>query len=227
MPTAHHNRMKMFRHGCQLTICVDLRSLVRRSLGAGGSVAGVILILPMKIALGADHGGFQLKNQLRDLLIAQGHEVRDFGANSPDSTDYPDYAGPVAHAVADGAFDRGILVCGSGVGMAIAANKVSGVRSAAIVDTDTAKLSREHNDLNVLALGARVLKLVRVQLGPLRIGELPGDSEMTVRKLCDLRLGLYAAPAYLARRGEIRAVADLAGHDAIDRKSTRLNSSHT
>ena len=81
----------------------------------------------------------------------------DFGTSSQQTVDYPDFAHAVAEGVAGGRFDRGILICGTGVGMAIAANKVAGVRSAAIVDTDTAKLSREHNDLNVIALGARVL----------------------------------------------------------------------
>jgi ribose 5-phosphate isomerase B len=110
----------------------------------------------MKIALGADHGGFKLKNQLREMLTAAGHEVRDFGTDSPDSTDYPDYAAPVSHAVADGAAERGILVCGSGVGMAIAANKVKGVRAAVGTSREAVVLTRQHNNLNVLTLGERV-----------------------------------------------------------------------
>jgi len=111
----------------------------------------------MKIAIGADHAGFQLKDSLKKLLDEMGVPYQDFGTSSAQSVDYPDFARAVAQEVADGRFDRGILVCGTGVGMAIAANKVAGVRSAAIVDTDTAKLSREHNDLNVIALGARLL----------------------------------------------------------------------
>lgn len=111
----------------------------------------------MKIAIGADHAGYQLKDSLKKLLDEMGVVYQDFGTHSAQSVDYPDFAQAVAHVVADGQFDRGILVCGTGVGMAIAANKIAGVRSAAIVDTDTAKLSREHNDLNVIALGARVL----------------------------------------------------------------------
>jgi ribose 5-phosphate isomerase B len=109
----------------------------------------------MKIALGADHGGFGLKNQLRDALEAAGHVVEDFGPNTGESSDYPDYARPVAHAVADGKAERGILVCGSGVGMAIAANKVDGIRAALGVDRAGVALTRQHNDLNVLTLGAR------------------------------------------------------------------------
>ena len=111
----------------------------------------------MRIAIGADHAGYQLKDSLRKLLEELGIAYQDFGASTGQSVDYPDYARAVAEAVASGAFERGILVCGTGVGMAIAANKVPGVRSAPIVDADTAKLAREHNDLNVLALGARVL----------------------------------------------------------------------
>ena len=111
----------------------------------------------MKIALAADHAGYQLKDSLKRLLDEMGVPYQDFGTSNGQSVDYPDFARQVAEGVASGAFDRGILVCGTGVGMSIAANKVPGVRSAPIVDTDTAKLSREHNDLNVLTLGARVL----------------------------------------------------------------------
>jgi ribose 5-phosphate isomerase B len=110
----------------------------------------------MRIALGADHAGVTLKNDIKRLLDERGLACTDFGTNTTDSVDYPDFAAKVAHAVAGGSYDRGILVCGSGVGMAIAANKVAGVRAAAVVDETSAKLSREHNDANVLALGARV-----------------------------------------------------------------------
>lgn len=111
----------------------------------------------MKIAIAADHAGYQLKDSLKKLLDELGILYEDFGTTNGQSVDYPDFARAVAEGVAGGKFDRGILVCGTGVGMSIAANKVSGVRSAPIVDTDTARLSREHNDLNVLTLGARVL----------------------------------------------------------------------
>jgi ribose 5-phosphate isomerase B len=111
----------------------------------------------MKVAIAADHAGYQLKDSLKRLLDEMGAAYEDFGTSSGQSVDYPDFAKAVAEGVAHGRFDRGILVCGTGVGMAIAANKVDGVRSAPIVDTDTATLARAHNDLNVLALGARVL----------------------------------------------------------------------
>jgi len=109
----------------------------------------------MKIAIGADHAGFELKNQLGDFLRQGGHEVCDFGTNSAESADYPDYAGRVAKAVASGAVERGLLVCGSGAGMSIAANKVRGVRAAIGVDLEEVRLTRAHNNLNVLTLGAR------------------------------------------------------------------------
>ena len=109
----------------------------------------------MKIAMGADHAGFELKNQLGDVLRQTGHEVCDFGTNSAESTDYPDYASCVAKAVASGTVERGVLVCGSGVGMSIAANKVRGVRAALGVTLEEVKLTRAHNNANVLTLGAR------------------------------------------------------------------------
>jgi ribose 5-phosphate isomerase B len=109
----------------------------------------------MLVALGADHAGFELKEALKRTLDARGIGWRDFGTSGPASVDYPDYAVLVAEAVAAGAADRGILVCGSGVGMAIAANKVHGIRASVITDAESAVLAREHNDLNVLTLGAR------------------------------------------------------------------------
>jgi len=111
----------------------------------------------MRIVIGADHAGFDLKQIIAAYLRHHGHELIDKGTDSDQPVDYPDFARAVAEGVSGGKFDRGILVCGTGVGMAIAANKVAGIRSSAIVDTDTAKLTREHNDLNVLTLGARVL----------------------------------------------------------------------
>lgn len=110
----------------------------------------------MTVALGADHAGYGLKDALKRLLDELGVGYEDFGTSSADSVDYPDFARQVADGVAAGRFDRGILVCGSGIGMAIAANKVDGVRAAAISDAESARLSREHNDLNVLTLGARL-----------------------------------------------------------------------
>lgn len=110
----------------------------------------------MRIALGADHAGVALKNDIKRLLDERGVDYADFGTDSTDVVDYPDYAATVAHEVSAGAFDRGILFCGSGIGMAIAANKAPGVRSAAILDEASARLSREHNDLNVLSLAERL-----------------------------------------------------------------------
>lgn len=110
----------------------------------------------MRIALGADHAGVSLKADVHALLESRGDEVIDMGALSDESVDYPDYAAKVARAVADGQADIGILTCGTGIGMAIAANKVPGIRAAPVVDLDSTRLSRAHNDANVLALGARV-----------------------------------------------------------------------
>ena len=111
----------------------------------------------MKIAIGADHAGFALKEKLRHRLAAEGHEVLDFGAESAESCDYPDFAQPVARDVAQGRADRGILVCSTGIGMAIAANKIGGVRAVPAQSEDEVRLTREHNDANVLTLGARYL----------------------------------------------------------------------
>ena len=111
----------------------------------------------MKIALGADHAGFELKEKIKQYLLEKGITVDDRGTDSPQSVDYPDYAFRVAEEVAAGKADSGILVCGSGIGMSIAANKVHGVRAAHVTSVMEAQLSREHNDANVLAVGGRVL----------------------------------------------------------------------
>lgn len=110
----------------------------------------------MRIALGADHAGVHLKADIKRLLDERGIEYTDFGTEASESVDYPDYAARVAKEVASGTFERGILFCGSGIGMAIAANKIAGVRAAPIRDEESARLSREHNDANVLALGGRL-----------------------------------------------------------------------
>ena len=111
----------------------------------------------MKIAVAADHAGFALKEQLRRRLAQEGHEVVDFGATSAESCDYPDFAQPAARDVAQGRSDRGILVCSTGIGMAIAANKIAGVRAAPAQSEDEVRMTREHNDANVLTLGAKYL----------------------------------------------------------------------
>ena len=109
----------------------------------------------MRIAIAADHAGFVLKEKLRQTLMDDGHEVEDFGPANAESCDYPDYAQPVAREVAAGRADRGILVCSTGIGMAMAANKIAGVRAAPAVSEDEVRLTREHNNANVLTLGAR------------------------------------------------------------------------
>ncbi len=111
----------------------------------------------MKIALGADHAGFELKQKLRERLEREGFEVHDRGTASNDSVDYPDFARMVGEEVASKQADLGVLVCGSGIGMAMAANKVPGVRAANVSSEYEAEMSRRHNDANVLAIGARIL----------------------------------------------------------------------
>ncbi|NDI36851.1 ribose 5-phosphate isomerase B [Chengkuizengella sediminis] len=111
----------------------------------------------MKIAIGADHGGYHLKNDIKNFIIKLGHEVIDVGCDCSDSVDYPDYAIPVCEKVLNGEANKGILVCGTGIGMSIAANKYPGIRCALVHDTFSAKATREHNDTNVLAMGERVI----------------------------------------------------------------------
>ena len=109
----------------------------------------------MKIALASDHAGFEEKERLKPLLTEIGIEFEDLGTCSKESVDYPDYARMVAEQVADGKVAQGLLVCGSGIGMAISANKVNGVRAALAWSEETARLARQHNDANVLTIGAR------------------------------------------------------------------------
>lgn len=110
----------------------------------------------MRIVLGADHAGVGLKDALKPFLDARGVTYVDVGTHGGDSVDYPDYAALVARAVVGGDADLGLLVCGSGIGMAIAANKIPGIRAAAVTEVESARLSRSHNNANVLALGARL-----------------------------------------------------------------------
>ena len=111
----------------------------------------------MKIAIGADHGGYQLKEEILKFLIENDYTVKDFGTYNEDSVDYADYSLQVAEAVAAKEFDFGILVCGTGIGIGIAANKVPGIRAALCSDTFSAHATREHNDANILTLGQRVV----------------------------------------------------------------------
>lgn len=111
----------------------------------------------MKIGIGSDHGGFELKEIVREHLENLGVEAVDFGTYNKDSVDYPEYGKTVAQAVANKEVERGIVICGTGIGISIAANKVKGIRCALCGDTYSARMSREHNNANMLALGARVL----------------------------------------------------------------------
>lgn len=111
----------------------------------------------MRIGIGNDHSALELKAEIIALLEARGHEVADYGTNSPESCDYPVYGELVAKAVAAGEVEKGILICGTGLGISLAANKVKGIRAAVCSDPFTAKMSRAHNDCNILAFGARVV----------------------------------------------------------------------
>ena len=109
------------------------------------------------IALGSDHGGYALKQEIIRHIQARGLEYRDYGCYSEASCDYPEFGHAVGHAVADGAADRGIVICGTGIGISLAANKIPGVRAAVCTDCFTAEATRQHNDANILALGGRVV----------------------------------------------------------------------
>ena len=111
----------------------------------------------MKIAIGCDHGALDLKNALAARLENQGYTVKDFGTHTLDSCDYPDFAAPAAEAVASGECDKGIVLCTTGIGVSITANKVKGIRCALLSDVMSARMTREHNDTNMMALGAGVV----------------------------------------------------------------------
>jgi len=135
----------------------------------------------MKLAIGSDHGGFVLKEQLRDILRDKGHEVVDLGTYSAASTDYPDYGAAVARAVASGQAERGILICTTGVGMTITANKINGIRAAMGVNPDETRLARAHNNANILTFGAkyidRVAKITALESDCGKLEKLQGVSE--------------------------------------------------
>ena len=111
----------------------------------------------MKIAIGCDHGALELKNVMVAHLEKQGHEVKDFGTYTKDSCDYPEYAAAAAKAVASGEYDKGIVLCTTGIGVSITANKIKGIRCALLSDVMSARMTREHNDTNVMAIGAGVV----------------------------------------------------------------------
>jgi RpiB/LacA/LacB family sugar-phosphate isomerase len=146
----------------------------------------------MRVAIAADHAGFPLKQELAPWLRASGYELTDLGTNSAEPVDYPDYAEAVAHAVLEGRTDRGILICGSGVGASVAANKFPGIRAGLCHDTYSAHQGVDHDDMNILVLGARVIgvelarELVRTFLGAVFSRE----------------------PRHLRRLGKIRAIEE-------------------
>ena len=111
-----------------------------------------------KIAIGGDHAGFDLKTIIKAYLIDSGHEVKDFGPPTDESSDYPDYAHPLSDAVENGLYDFGILICGSGIGVCMTANKHKGIRAALCYTEELAKLTRAHNNANILCLGGRYIK---------------------------------------------------------------------
>lgn len=111
----------------------------------------------MKIAIGSDHGGYDLKEFLKNELIKKGYDITDFGANGKDPFDYPDVAREVAVSIKDKKYDRGILICGTGIGVSLAANKVKGIRAAVCTDHFMAKYTKIHNDAHIICLGARVI----------------------------------------------------------------------
>ena len=146
----------------------------------------------MRVAIGADHAGFPLKQQLTGLLASEGHTVFDLGTHSTDSVDYPDYTVAVAHAVTEGRADRGIMICGSGVGASMAANKVKGVRASIAHDTYSARQAVEHDDMNLLCLGSRVIG--------------PALAEELVKTFLEARL--IRKNSYLRRLAKIKSLDD-------------------
>ncbi|MCK5388542.1 MAG: ribose 5-phosphate isomerase B [Candidatus Izimaplasma sp.] len=141
----------------------------------------------MKIAIGADHGGYSHKEAIRAHLVKRGFEVKDFGTYSEDSVDYNDYAKLVAESVRDNKYDRGILVCGTGIGMSVMANKVSGIRAALVHDLFTAEATRLHNNTNVLAMGGRVIKeSLALQIVDIWIDTKFSNEERHIRRIAKI-----------------------------------------
>ena len=138
----------------------------------------------MKISIACDHGALALKNTVAEHLRRQGHEVLDFGTHTLDSCDYPDFAAPAAKAVADGTCDKGIVMCTTGIGMSIAANKVDGIRCALLSDLMSARLTREHNDTNMMALGAGVVgQMLALQIVDTWLGTEFSGGDRHVRRI--------------------------------------------
>jgi ribose 5-phosphate isomerase B len=140
----------------------------------------------MLIAVGADHRGFRLKEALKDYLVSSGHRALDLGTDDPGSVDYPDYARAVARAVASNEAKRGVLICGTGIGMSMVANRTPGIRAALCCSVRMARMSRQHNDANVLCLGAELLRSAQAKriLGVwLKTGFEGGRHARRIRKL--------------------------------------------
>ena len=138
----------------------------------------------MKIAVGCDHGALELKNALVAHLEKKGHEVKDFGTHTLDSCDYPDIAAPAAQAVASGEYDRGILLCTTGIGMSVSANKIKGIRCALLSDVMSARLTREHNDTNMMSMGAAVVgQLLALEIVDTWLGTEFSHGERHVRRI--------------------------------------------
>jgi ribose 5-phosphate isomerase B len=145
----------------------------------------------MRIAIASDHAAFELKDLLADWLRAEGHEVADLGTNGPDSVDYPDYGYRLAAAIADGSAERGVALCGSGIGISISVNRNPAARCALVSEPLSAKLSREHNDANVIAMGARLtgIDMAKACLTAFLTTEFAGDRHARrVDKLSNPRL---------------------------------------
>jgi len=141
----------------------------------------------VKIAMGSDHGGFLLKESIKTYLSKQGHEIVDMGTHSLDSTDYPIYGRLAAEQVANGTCERGIVICSTGVGISITANKVKGIRAALCTDVFTAKLTREHNDANVLALGQYVVgEMLAYSIVDIWLGTAFSDGERHIRRIAEI-----------------------------------------
>jgi ribose 5-phosphate isomerase B len=160
----------------------------------------------VKIAVGGDHAGFEMKREIAALLAASGHEVQDVGAYDAAPSDYPDFARRVAESIVSGACQRGILVCGSGVGASVAANKVPGIRAALCHDTFSARQGVEDDDMNVLCLGARVIG--------------PALAQEVLRAFLAARFS--GAERHVRRVGKIRAIEEEARQGAFDREQGRL-----
>jgi len=156
LPDPFGQPVEVYRR-CAADLEKDLRALIQLLATEESGIGRQKGEREMRIALGADHAGFLLKEEIAKYLQQKGYEFKDFGVFSTESVDYPDQAAIVARAVASGQFDQGIIICGTGIGVSISANKIKGIRAALCHDVFSAQMARVHNDSNVLAMGARVV----------------------------------------------------------------------